>query len=74
MKPLAWAGILFIVLGALLLAYQGFSYHHRKSVADIGSLHVTASTEKHVDIPPVVGGIAIVGGIILLVAGSRRKT
>jgi hypothetical protein len=73
MKPLVWVGILFIVLGGLALAYQGFSYHKHKNVLDVGSLHVTASTEKHVDIPPIVGGLAVVGGIILVIAGSRQK-
>jgi hypothetical protein len=73
MKALAWAGILFIVLGALALVYHGFSYHQRKHVFDMGSVHVTNRTEKHVDVPPVVGGLVILGGIILVVAGSRGK-
>ena len=73
MKPLVWAGIVFIVLGGLALAYQGFSYHKHKNVLDLGSVHVTATTSKHVEIPPVVGGLAILGGIILVVAGSRQK-
>ncbi|MGH9716670.1 MAG: DUF3185 domain-containing protein [Candidatus Acidiferrales bacterium] len=73
MRPLTWAGIVLIVLGVLALAYQGFSYHSKKNVADIGSVHITTNTKQHVVIPPVVGGLVILGGIILVVAGSRQK-
>lgn len=74
MKPLSWAGIVFIVLGALALAFQGFSYHSRQKVLDLGSVRVTTSTEKRVVIPPVLGGLAILGGIVLVIAGSRQKS
>jgi len=73
MRPLVWAGILFIVLGGLALVYHGFSYHRRKDVFNMGSVHVINRTERHVDVPPVVGGLMILGGIILVVAGSRQR-
>jgi uncharacterized membrane protein len=73
MKPLSWAGIVLIVLGAIALAYQGFNYQSKQNVVDFGSMHVTATTEKRFEIPPVVGGIIILGGIILVIAGSRKK-
>jgi len=74
MKPLSWAGIVLIVLGAIALAYQGFNYQSKQNVVDFGSMHVTATTEKRFEIPPVVGGIVILGGIILVIAGSRKKS
>lgn len=73
MKPLTWAGIVLIVLGAVALAFQGFNYHSRQDVIDFGSMHVTARTEKRFEIPPVVGGLVVLGGVILVVAGSRQK-
>lgn len=73
MRPLAWAGIVLIVLGALALIYQGIDYNQKKNVVDFGSVHVTATEQKHIDIPPVVGGLIILGGIVLVVAGSRHK-
>ena len=73
MKPLAWAGILVIVLGALALIYQGIDYNKKKNVVDFGTVHVTATEQKHIEIPPVVGGLVILGGIIMVVAGSRQK-
>jgi uncharacterized membrane protein len=74
MRPISWAGIAFIILGALALAFQGFSYNKKKNVVDFGTVHVTATEQKRFDIPPVVGGLIVLGGIVLVVAGSRRKT
>ncbi|MDE3110551.1 MAG: DUF3185 domain-containing protein [Acidobacteriota bacterium] len=73
MRPLSWAGVAFIVIGALALAFQGFNYHSKKDVADLGDFHVTATEQKRVEISPVIGGLIVLGGIVLVVAGSRRK-
>jgi uncharacterized membrane protein len=74
MKPLSWVGILLIVLGSLALAYQGFDYTHREKVLDVGPIHATAEEQKHVSIPPVLGGLALVGGIALVIVGARKKS
>jgi uncharacterized membrane protein len=74
MKPVLLAGIVLIVLGALALAYQGFNYTHRDHVMDLGPMHVTAETQKSVPIPPILGGLALVGGIALLVVGSKKSS
>ena len=61
------------MLGVVSLAYQGFTYTTRKDVADIGPLHATKSEKHTVPLPPILGGIALVGGISLLVVGSRSS-
>jgi hypothetical protein len=43
-------------------------------VLDVGPIHATAEEQKHVSIPPLLGGLALVGGIILVVAGARRNS
>lgn len=73
MKPITWIGILFVVLGALALAYQGINYTHQEKALDIGPIHATAETHERIPLPPVVGGVALVGGIVLLVVGARQK-
>ncbi|MGA8013250.1 MAG: hypothetical protein WB949_12550 [Candidatus Acidiferrales bacterium] len=73
MKPISWAGIVLIVLGALALAYQGINYTREKQVLDVGSLQVTTETHERIPLPPILGGLAVVGGIVLLVAGARNK-
>jgi hypothetical protein len=72
-KTASLAGIVLIVLGALALIYQGFSYTKRERVVDVGPIHATKDTHKTVPIPPVLGGIAVVGGIVLLVVGAKQK-
>ncbi|MHB8501910.1 MAG: YidH family protein [Candidatus Acidiferrales bacterium] len=74
MKPITWIGILLIVLGGLALAYQGFNYTHRDHVMDVGPMHVTTETQDRVPIPPIFGGLALVGGIVLLVVGVKKSS
>jgi hypothetical protein len=74
MKPAMMMGILLIVLGGLALAYQGFNYTHQEKVIDIGPIHATAEEQKHVSIPPILGGLALVGGIALVIAGSKKNS
>jgi hypothetical protein len=73
MKSTAILGIVLIVLGALALAYQGFSYTRREKVLDIGPIHATADTQEHVPVPPIVGGLALAAGVVLLFMGAKRK-
>jgi uncharacterized membrane protein len=73
MKPSSLAGILLVVLGALALAYQGFNYTHREKVLDVGPIHATRDTQKHISLPPILGGLALIGGVALLVVGARQK-
>jgi uncharacterized membrane protein len=72
MKPISWLGILLVVLGALALAYQGFNYTRQEKVLDVGPIHATAERHERVSIPPLLGGLALVGGVALLVFGAKR--
>ena len=74
MKPTSWFGILLIVAGALVLGYQGINYTREKNVVDMGPVHVTKETHERIPIPPILGGLALVGGVILLVVGTRNKS
>ena len=74
MKPIFLVGIIFVVLGALALAYQGFNYTHQEKVLDVGPIHATAEEHEHVSIPPILGGLALVGGIVLVAAGARKNS
>ena len=74
MKPASIVGVLLVVFGLLALVYQGFTYTKRETVVDIGPVHATADRQKTVPLPPVVGGLALVGGVVLLVAGARKAT
>ena len=73
MKPIILIGIVLVVLGALVLAYQGINYTRTEKVLDMGPMHVTTETHKQIPLPPILGGIALIGGITLLVAGARQR-
>ena len=72
-KPLTVVGIVLIVLGVIALAYQGISYTTTEKVIDIGPLKVEAKKEKTIPLPPILGGVAVAAGVVLLIAGARRR-
>jgi len=74
MKTTVWVGILLVVFGAMALAYQGFTYTHREKVLDVGPIHATAEKHDRVSIPPLLGGLALAGGIALLVLGAKKRS
>jgi hypothetical protein len=73
MKPAGVIGIILIVIGIIALAYGGFTYTKREKVIDAGPLQVSADKEKTVPFPPILGGICLAGGIVLVIVGSRRS-
>ena len=66
------AAIVLIVLGAISLAYGGISYTTREKVLDIGPIEATAERHKTVPLPPLIGGVAVIAGIAMLFAGSKK--
>jgi hypothetical protein len=73
MKPAAMLGVLLIVLGLAALVYQGVTYTSHDTVLDIGPIHATADRQKTLPLSPVVGIAAVTGGVVLLVAGVRKR-
>ena len=73
MKPLTIVGIILIVLGVVALAYQGISYTTTEKVVDIGPLKVEAKKEKTIPLPPILGGVAVAAGVVLLIVGARGR-
>jgi hypothetical protein len=66
-------GILLITLGLVSLALGGISYTKREKVLDIGPIEATAEKHKTIPLPPLLGGLALAGGVALLIAGSKKK-
>jgi hypothetical protein len=59
-----------IIFGLVALSYQGIPYTTQKKVLDIGP--IPATKEGHIPLPPILGGIALVGGVALLVTGHKK--
>ncbi len=74
MKSITILGIVLAVLGGLALVYQGFSYTHQERVFDMGPIHATRDDQERIPLPPIVGGLALAGGVALLVIGAKQKT
>ena len=72
MRPSVLVGVALIVLGVIGLALGGFSFTRKEKVVDLGPIEATADKKESVPIPPVLGAIAIVGGVVLLAASARR--
>ena len=72
MKPAGIVGIILIAIGIIALAYGGFTYTTREKVIDAGPLQVSADREKTVPFPPILGGLCLVGGIVLVLAGNKK--
>jgi hypothetical protein len=71
MKPATVIGLLLIVLGIVGFAVGGFSFTHEKQDAKLGPLTINHKSTQTVPIPPILSGIALVGGIGLVIVGSR---
>ena len=65
--------VLLIVLGLVALAYGGITMTTRDKVVDLGPVEITQEEKHRLLLPPVVGGIAVAAGIIMLVAGARKS-
>ena len=72
MKTLPVVGLILIVLGIISFAYQGINYTTHKKIVDIGPIQASTTEHKTIPLPPLLGGLALVGGIILLVAGRKE--
>lgn len=72
MKPNTMLAMALIAAGIVAIAYQGITYTTREKVVDVGDLHVTAERTHAIPLPPLVGAVAILGGVALL-AFSRKR-
>ncbi len=66
-------GIALIVVGVLALALGGIRYTTREKVLDLGPIEATTEKHKMIPLSPIVGIAAVVGGIAVLVVGSRTR-
>jgi len=72
MKFVSLAGILLIILGVLSLAYQGIHYTTHKQVVQVGHFHATKEEHKTIPLPPILGGSALAGGVVLLLVSKKE--
>jgi hypothetical protein len=72
-RHLTIIGVLLLVLGLGVLVWPVLTYTDTEQVMDIGPVEVTVDQTERVVIPPLVAGLAVAGGVALIVAGGRRR-
>lgn len=73
MKPATIIGIILILVGIVGFAVGGFSFTHEHQDAKLGPLKIEHKQTDTVPIPPILSGLALIGGIALVVVGSRSR-
>jgi uncharacterized membrane protein len=71
--PLIVIGVVLVVLGAAALIWPKLSYTQRESVLELGPVNITADTKKSVPLSPILGGVVLAGGVVLIVLGARQS-
>jgi hypothetical protein len=66
-------GLVLMVIGVIALAYQGITYTTREKIFDVGPLEATAERQKTIPLPPIVGGAALAGGLLMIFVGAKKS-
>src|SRR3972149_5098817 len=72
-KATTLIGMALIILGVVALVYQGITYTTREKVVDLGPLKITADKDKNIPLPPILGALALAGGVVLVLVGARKS-
>jgi hypothetical protein len=70
--PLMIVGLALVVLGLISLAYQGLTFTTQEKVLEVGPIKATKETEKTIPLPPILGGFALAGGVVMVIAAARK--
>jgi uncharacterized membrane protein len=73
-KSITLFGIALILLGIVAFAYQGITYTSREKIIDVGPLQASVDTKKTIPLSPLLGGLVLVGGIVLVVVGTKKSS
>jgi len=74
MAPARLLGTILVVIGIVALVWGGISWTRKETIVDLGPIQATAERRERIPLPPVVGGIALIAGVVLLVVPARRRT
>ena len=72
MRAIRIVGVALIVIGVVALVYQGITYTTREKVLEVGPVEVRKETQRTIPLPPLIGVVALAGGIVLILVGARR--
>ena len=64
-------GVVLVIIGVISLIYGGITYKREKTVVDIGPIEAKTTENKRIPLPPILGGVSLAAGIVILAAGRR---
>lgn len=73
MRAITVVGLVLIVLGILALVYQGIPYKTEPDTIRVGPMQTSIETKRVIAVPPVVGGLVLAGGVVLVALGLKKK-
>jgi hypothetical protein len=71
--PRRIVGLVLVIIGLISLLWGGISWTREKTIVDIGPIQARSQERETIPLPPIVGGIALVAGAILLVVRERSR-
>ena len=71
--PLMIIGVALLALGLIALAYQGITYTSRETIMDLGPIKATADRQKTIPLSPILGGLALAGGVAVVIGSARSR-
>jgi hypothetical protein len=74
MRFLAIIGVLLILFGIVALTFQSITYFTAERVVDLGPLKIDVDRPHTIVFHPIAGAVAVVAGLVLVVAGRKAKT
>jgi hypothetical protein len=72
-KPTVLFGIVLIIVGVVVFAYQGIAYTTRENLVELGPVQANVETKKTMALPPILGACILAGGIVMVVAGTKKS-
>jgi hypothetical protein len=72
MKPITVVGIFLIAIGIISLIYQGITFTTREKILEIGPIEAHKEKKETIPLPPILGGLALAGGVVLVIYGAKK--
>jgi hypothetical protein len=72
MKTATLAGIILAIIGVISLAYQGITYTTREKAVDLGPVEIIDEDRRTIPLPPILGALALIGGVVLVAVGAKK--
>lgn len=66
-------GIILIALGIIMMIITGVNVVTKKNVVDAGPIQIDKKENNPISWSPIVGGVLLVAGVVIVVAGNKRR-